>query len=181
MDAGWAAVIGASIAAVVSLVTVLMARAEPRVLKELKTLNEVIKASPAKSSAREHLEARRDRIAKSYGENPLPTEAKLIAWSLIGGLVTLATAAIAYAFVTIPAEDLPTSGPLMAVGIVAVLGATLVGIAITGIAGLILYGLFILIGRGIGLGRQAYRTRRNPSGVGQNAPLRSAPAEPSTT
>lgn len=181
MDAGWAAVIGASIAAVVSLVTVLMARAEPRVLKELKTLNEVITASPEKSAARVHLEARRDRIAKGYGENPLPTEAKLVAWSLIGGLVTLAIAAIAYTFVTIPAEDLPTSGPLTAVGIVAVIGATLVGIAITGVAGFLLYGLFILIGRGIGWGRQAYRSRRNRRGLGKDAPTRATPAKPSTT
>jgi hypothetical protein len=136
MDVGWAAVIGASIAAVVSVVTVFLSRAEPRALKELKALNEVIEASPKSSDARADLEGRRDRVAKRYAAEPASVEERSIPIMFMTGIGLSAVAFLVYLFAA--AGNLPRNAPTLIALLLGTLGTSLVVLSLLLLAGMIL-------------------------------------------
>lgn len=136
MNAGWAAVIGAVIAAVVSLVTLVLSRAEPRALKELKALNEVIEASPRSSDARADLERRRDHVAKRYAAEPASVEERSIPIMFIVGVGMSAVAFLIYLFAS--SNDLARTAPSLIAFLVGTLGLSLIVLSLLLLAGMIL-------------------------------------------
>lgn len=136
MDAGWAAVIGALIAAGVSLVTLFLSRAEPRALKELKALNEVIEASPKSSDARAELEGRRDRVAQRYAAEPPSVEERSIPTMFIVGVGLSVVAFLVYLFAT--TEDLPRTAPTLVAFLVGTIGLSLIVLSLLLVVAMIL-------------------------------------------
>lgn len=127
---------GAVIAAVVSLVTLLLSRAEPRALKELKALNEVIEASPKSSDARAALERRRDRVARRYAAEPPSVEERSIPTMFIVGVGLSLVAFLVYLFAT--TEDLPRTAPTLIAFLVGTIGFSLVVLSLLLLAAMIL-------------------------------------------
>lgn len=76
------------IAAAVTLTTALWARSEPRQLKELKALNEVIKGlsdGTEHETARGKIIDRRDRLATRIGQRPVSPVFLAAVWLIVAG------------------------------------------------------------------------------------------------
>lgn len=173
MDAGWAAVIGALIAGGVSFSTVLLSRAEPRALKELKALNALIDGSPKSSDARAALEKRRNEIAEAYAAAPASVEERAVPIMFMGGLGLLAIAFVVYLLGTVDTR----TAPMLIAFLVGTLGFSLTVLSLV-LGGAIVVGFAtpFLFSKA----RQKWATRRSDQARGKPA-VGTLPATPAST